>query len=287
MQLRNTVLVMLLIGVLFGSGGSAGTSEEVSRVGKQTTGTKADQLLDVNEHPEIGESNAHCEEPASLVEPSCDMLVRRILASVVRYEIFIPENDDSDRFVSSLGHGTVKDGRYLVVHNHFGVDLSEFEDGDSGALITMHNGFGDLFLWDYSPRLTVVVEESEALVVDFGKNEDGRGFFDSLGIQSALFESVDDAAALSGQSVAQVVWEGNRSNLVWTWVDEVLLDGGTPTLVLANTLLHGASGGGVFHHGSHIAVNWQRGKHLDDVGEIIEEFSTAALNSSDLVDVRS
>lgn len=285
MQLRTIVIAITVIGILFGSGGRSGASEDDNRSGEQATGTDTQQLLGLGEHPNLDESPAHCEEPASPVEPSCDMLVRRILASVVRYEIFSPENDDSGRFVSGLGHGTVKDGRYLVVHNHFGADLAMFEDGATEALITMHNGIGDLFVWDYSPRLSVVIEETEALVLDFGENDDGRGFFESLGIQSATFDSIDNAVPLSGQSVAQVVWDGYHSGIVWTWIDEVLLDDGTPTVVLANPLLPGASGGGVFLDGSHIAVNWQRGKHLDEVGEVVVEFSTAALNSSALVDI--
>ncbi|MGB3713314.1 MAG: hypothetical protein WA996_02680 [Candidatus Promineifilaceae bacterium] len=208
------------------------------------------------------------------------MLERRILASVVRYEIYGPSKDGSGRLAEGLGHGTVKDGRYLVVHNHFGVDLASFVSGSPDAVITMYNGIGDLFMWKSSPHFTVAVEEPESLVLDFGQSGDGKGFFERLGVPSALFDGWQEAAPRAGQIVAQVVWDGRRSDVAWTSINNVILDEGTPRLVLANPLIPGASGGGVFLEGSHIAVNWERGKHLDQTGAVMERFSTAALNSS-------
>jgi hypothetical protein len=121
-------------------------------------------------------------------------------------------------------------------------------------------------------------------VLDFGVDDDGRGFFESKGVPSASFESWQDAEPTVGQSVAQVVWDGRHTSVTWTSIQEVILDNGTPSVVLTNPLHHGASGGGVFLDGSHIAVNWENGKHLDAAGAVIEEFSTAALNSTPLVE---
>lgn len=285
MQLRFLVFLMAVIGILTGNNRLFGSMAGLSLFDAGSMRLIGVQQSNLEAKPITSEASVLCEEPASPLELSCDMQVRRILASVVRYEFFSPEHDGSDRLISGLGHGTVKDGRYLVVHNHFGVDLVEFETGARDALIGMHNGLGDLFLWDHSTRFTVVVEEVEALVLDFGVDDDGQGFFESKWIQSATFEDWQLKEPAPGQSVAQVVWDGSRSDITWTSIKEVILDNGVPRIVLANPLLHGASGGGVFLDGSHIAVNWERGKHLDENGAVIEEFSTAALNSSAIVKI--
>jgi len=58
---------------------------------------------------------------------------------------------------------------------------------------------------------------------------------------------------------------------------------GVSRLILSSPLLPGAFGGGVFWNGSHIAVNWQTGRILSEDSEVLEEFSTAALNSNRVV----
>jgi negative regulator of sigma E activity len=47
--------------------------------------------------------------------------------------------------------------------------------------------------------------------------------------------------------------------------------------------LKGASGGGVFWNGNHIAINWQTVRLLEEDGEVLEQFSTVALNSDRVV----
>jgi hypothetical protein len=231
------------------------------------------------------DTSLSCEEPATPSEPSCDTLERQILATVVRYEIYGPSMDGSGRQAEGLGHGTVKDGRYLVVHNHFGVDLTGFESNSQEAVITMYNGIGDLFLWKAQAPLFTVVAESEILVLDFGASRTGEGFFDSMGIQSARFDSWQEASPSTGEVVAQVTWDGRRSDVAWSAIDEVILEGTTPRIVLSNTLLPGASGGGVFLDGAHVGVNWQRGRHRGETGNVLQQFSTAALNTQAIADV--
>jgi hypothetical protein len=276
---------MLTIVLVLGASELAESYSGLLPAGETTTRPFNEQQSLTPDQKITADASPLCIEPASPFEPSCDMLERRILASVVRYEIYGPSMDGSGRQAEGLGHGMVKDGRYLVVHNHFGVDLSSFDSGSPDAVITMYNGIGDLFMWKDSPHFTVVAEETEALVLDFGQSDGGDGFFETLGIPSAYFESWEEAAPHSGQIVAQVIWDGRHSDVAWTSIKDVILDDGTPRLILANTLLPGASGGGVLLDGSHIAVNWERGKHLDEVGAVIEEFSTAALNSSVLADI--
>jgi hypothetical protein len=285
MQLRFLVFLLTVIGMMLSTNGLIDILVVRSLF-------VADQsaLVDIHRsaldtQPVDNNGSMQCKEPTSPEEDSCDMKVRRMLATVVRYEFFVPEKAGSDRLISALGHGTVKDGRYLVVHNHFGVDLARFESGIQDALLSMHNGIGDLFLWDENARLSIVLEETEALVLDFGLDSDGRGFFESKSIQSAAFDTWQNTELEIGQSVAQVFWDGQRSGIAWTSIEEVIVNDGTPRIVLANPLLHGASGGGVFMNGAHIGVNWESGKHLDETGAVIEEFSTAALNSTALVDI--
>jgi len=287
MQLRFLVLLVMAIGIMAGNGALFSSVASLNPFDTYALGFVGVKEPRLDAQPVDDDTTVHCEEPTSPLELSCDMQVRRILASVVRYEFFIPEHDGSVRLISSLGHGTVKDGRYLVVHNHFCVDLSEFETGVPDALIGMHNGLGDLFLWEQKPRFAVVHEDPEALVLDFGLDSDGRGFFESKGVPSASFESWQDAEPKVGQSVAQIVWDGSRSDIAWTSIAEVIVNDGASRIVLANPLLHGASGGGVFMDGTHIGVNWESGKHMDETGAVIEEFSTAALNTSALVEVTS
>jgi len=285
MQLRFLVFLLTVIGMMLSTNGLIDTLVVRNLFVADQSVLVDIQRSALDTQPVDDNASEGCEEPTSPEEDSCDMKVRRMLATVVRYEFFVPEKAGSDRLISGLGHGTVKDGRYLVVHNHFGVDLSQFETGVPNTLIGMHNGLGDLFLWEQKPRFTVVVEEVEALVLDFGVDDDGQGFFESKWIQSATFEDWQLKGPAPGQSVAQVVWDGSRSDITWTSIKEVILDSGVPRIVLANPLLHGASGGGVFLDGAHIGVNWESGKHLDETGAVIEEFSTAALNSSVLVDI--
>jgi hypothetical protein len=231
------------------------------------------------------DTSMSCEEPAQPSEPSCDTLERQILTTVVRYEIYGPSTDGNGRQAEGLGHGTVKDGRYLVVHNHFGVDLISFKSNSQEGVVTMYTGIGDLFLWKAHAPIFTVVEESEILVLDFGTSRSGEGFFDSMGIQSARFDSWQEASPSTGQIVAQVTWDGRRSDVAWSAIDEVILKGTTPRIVLSNTLLPGASGGGVFLDGVHVGVNWQRGRHRGETGNVLQQFSTAALNTQVIADV--
>jgi hypothetical protein len=56
-----------------------------------------------------------------------------------------------------------------------------------------------------------------------------------------------------------------------------------PRLILSSQLLKGASGGGVFWNGNHIAINWQAVRFLTEDGEVLEQFSTVVLNSNRVV----
>ncbi len=227
-----------------------------------------------------------CADATPAGERDCARLERQILASTVRFEIFGPDITDPNQRSEGMGIGTVKDGRYLVVHNHFSVDLTVFADERYAgeAKISMYTGIGDLFVWEAkAPLFTVIVAEPEMLVLDFGTDSAGEGFFESRGLQSAAFTNWQQDSPRAGQEVAQVVWDYHRTTVDWVLIKEVIAVAGVPRLILSSPLLPGASGGGVFWNGAHVAVNWQTGRILNERSEVLEQFSTAALNSNRVV----
>ena len=62
-------------------------------------------------------------------------------------------------------------------------------------------------------------------------------------------------------------------------MQSVNVDEGAPRLVLADGVLPGASGGGIFLQGTHVANNWQLEEKIGAGGVVIEAISTVALNS--------
>jgi len=232
------------------------------------------------------EGRNHCADATPTNERACARLERQILASTIRFEITGPDNTDHNQLSGKVGHGTVKDGRYLVVHNHFSVDLTVFADEryTDEANISMYNGIGDLFAWEAKPPLfTVNVVDPETLVLDFGTDETGEGFFESMGLQSASFTNWQAESPRAGQEVAQVAWDYHDTTVDWILIEEMTTVDDVPRLILSEPLLAGASGGGVFWNGNHIAVNWKTGRILTEDGEVLEQYSTAALNSNRVV----
>ena len=65
--------------------------------------------------------------------------------------------------------------------------------------------------------------------------------------------------------------------------EQVFLDNGVPRLVLADGVLPGASGGGIFFEGVHVANNWQLHERLGTDGALLQATTTAALNSQALL----
>jgi hypothetical protein len=232
------------------------------------------------------EGPTRCVDPTPTGEQACAKLERQILASTVRFEISGLDISNHNQRSGLVGHGTVKDGRYLVVHNHFSVDLALFADERYAdeANISMYNGIGDLFAWETRPPLfTVSVVEPETLVLDFGTDSEGEGFFESMGLQSATLSGWQEESPRAGQEVAQVIWDYRETTIDWKLIDEVITVDGVPRLIFSTPLMAGASGGGVFWDGNHIAVNWQTGRVFVEGGEVLSQFSTAALNSNPVV----
>jgi hypothetical protein len=174
---------------------------------------------------------------------------------------------------------TIKEGRYLVTHNHSGLSPSVLKSGEliSGFVTTVN---GEL-IWLGSPlKVTVAVEDAETLVLDFG-SDNGQGFFDSLGLASAEFKAGESLPLQPGMEVAQINWDGTTVQVDWVTIDKVITEHGIPRLELANVVRPGASGGGVFWNGYHVANTWsQRTEYCKNSGVVLRQYSVAALNST-------
>ena len=117
------------------------------------------------------------------------------------------------------------------------------------------------------------------LVLDF-KEYSGVGFFDSVGVPSAEFKAWDSLSLQPGMEVAQVDWDGSTAAVNWVKINSIRVVEGVPALELASFVAQGASGGGVFWNGYHIANNWSRATELAQNSEaIIRQYSVAALDS--------
>jgi hypothetical protein len=79
--------------------------------------------------------------------------------------------------------------------------------------------------------------------------------------------------------VAQVDWDGVTAHVEWVRVTAVYATGDTPQMELDNFVEQGASGGGVFYEGVHVANTWLRQtERTADSGEVLRQYSIAALN---------
>ncbi len=194
----------------------------------------------------------------------------------------MPSLVDPNLLTGGGGHGTIKDGRFIVVHNHFSIDLSIFDDETQReiASLNLYDANGYMILRDARPPLfEIVVEDQETMVLDFGTNNEGENFFDWFRMPSASFKNIQEINFQYGTEVAQIDWDGQTTYIEWVRVQELIIDDGVPRLVLANSINNGSSGGGVFWNGIHIANNWMRVEIIDEAGVIDFQYSIAAINS--------
>ena len=217
-----------------------------------------------------------CIDPAPAAEPYCDAASRRILASTVRL-----------MFYSSgpvrISHGTVVGGRYVITHNHYTTYNPEMGDGERARAthITLMLASGE-FLLRNAPlsNFTVVVDEPGLLLLDF-QTVNGRGFFDYHGIPSAPVAVYNPASIRPGSEVAQVNWDGKTTFVDWGRISSVRDLGPTRALEIDNYIELGASGGGVFSDGYHIANNCLQGKvYRTHTRDLVRGYSVATTNDA-------
>ncbi len=227
-------------------------------------------------------SGGSCAKPRPEMVNKCQELEQKILASTVRIEWHLwVKNDDGSGYtrVERIGHATIKDGRYLVTHNHGEILGSDVRSSGLSRV--------SIFTATGMPRLTnapldtvaIAVQDGETLILDFGVYG-GQGLFAMVGMSSAEFKAWDSFPLQPGMEVAQVTWDGEIAFVDWVTLDDIVADSGTPRLELDSTVAVGTSGGGVFWNGYHIANTWSQRTVLNvSHGIVSRRYSVAALNS--------
>lgn len=222
-----------------------------------------------------------CATPTPALLLMREELAARILAATVRLELRFWEHEygkfarQLDGFVS---HGTIKDGRYLVTHNHFGPALERRRLAGQTATVTVYTASGEALLRDFPfEAVEIAYTDGGTMVLDFGAYGK-QGVFAIIGLPSAEFEAWYRLPLQPGTEVAQIDWNGTVTHVDWTYVEAIDIEGETPTLQLPNFVRPGASGGGIFWQGRHVGNNWYRATELNGQAEVTRRYSRAALN---------
>lgn len=227
-----------------------------------------------------GHAVPSCSDPSSDDRQWCAAVEKELIESVIRLEV--GALDEEGQWAAAIGHGTVISGRFLVTHNHFELPLelleSEVPSFDASASLYRADG-QKIRLNGEVVHFTVVAEDSQTLVLDFGTDGAGKGFFESRGVGSARFRTIEDLAAEPGEEVAKVDWSDGKAYLEWTQIKAIRVDSGTEILALSEDSKPGASGGGVFCQGYHVANIWSSVEVFDGTGNVLGTYSKAALNS--------
>lgn len=216
-------------------------------------------------------------------------LEQHILKSTVRFMVqsWVVRPDETGYDVdTTLGHGTVMNGRYLVTHNHFDVPLGILSrEGDEGsyAVVFLYDSQGQPLYKGPLSEFQLAQKDVETLV--FAHKD--ANFFQNLGFASAQIADGQSLPLEPGLKVAQVDWDGQTARVDWVQVQEVILDDGVPRLILDDGVTPGASGGGVFWQGLHVANNWHLWEKIDGSGMVVEAKSAVALNSAAVVDAEA
>lgn len=290
---RVKVIICTILFICSAMGGNARAGGEQWTVAHSIT--YARQLTTPRDSVSPGGRTAPtCPDPEPRDVRRCRALEQEILSSTVRLEIDAwigqPAGPDGSsqrayRPLRGNGHATVKDGRYLITHNHFSVPLSTHGEPAVIAFgkVSVFTASGQrLHLEGQSVILDHAGGRRETVVLNFGL-VDGVGFFESAGLSSADFISGRPLTLEPGAEVAQINWDGAATYVQWTTVEAVTTQDGVPSLVLSKGLQPGASGGGVFWNGYHVANNWTAVETYDPNRQTYGEKSTAALNDDNVL----
>lgn len=232
--------------------------------------------------PPSSRPNSVCGEPSKANAFACKQIEEQILKSTVRIRIdtWVVKADESGYEIDSKSsHATLKDGRYLVTHNHFTAPITNLPPGGESpayASVTLSNSQGQALFNGPLSDFKLIWEDPETLVIAHKDN----GLIESLGFVSAEFEAWSSLPLEAGMEVAQVDWDGVTTRVDWTTVQEVNVQDSVLQMVLADDVTLGASGGGIFWQGVHIANNWLQVQQLEESGALIDSITKVALNST-------
>jgi len=246
---------------------------------------QSEQTVSNGSEQEILSPDLSCANPIPAMVATCQAIEAEILASTVRILMYTPlmhVEGFGVRIINGMGHATIKDGRYLITHNHYDKTIfSMLGQGDPEDLITIDifDTNGQVILQVPGQTLSVLVVDHETVVFDFGK-EDGLGFFAAHGLPSAKFMAQPPMPIKPGMEVAQIDWDGSSSHIDWITINAITTLSDTPTVQLSNCIKTGASGGGVFWQGVHIGNNWSRTAQCDQgISSESAPHTSVALNS--------
>lgn len=282
---QTTLTLIIILVALFSIACKQEATIEVSAPAPQTTEaattTETAPMTATNDTAPVVKENS-CQTPTPDRAPSCAALEAQILASTVRIVLHRWNEVDGQRgehIDGGVGHATVKDGRYLITHNHFSMPLASLE-GTAGEQVrlSVYKANGEVILDNVRPTaFSIVAQDSETVILDFGQyGEDG--LLGILGAGSAAFAGGQAVAPAPGTEVAQINWNNEVAHVEWTNVRSVTMNDGTPRIELDNGVIEGASGGGIFWNGTHIGNNWTSTTIQTATGAVTDAYSTAALN---------
>lgn len=236
----------------------------------------------VNAKMVVAQETPSCALPTPSIAQQCVTTENHILASTVRIEFREWHSNGNTLSYAERGtsHGTIKNGRYLITHNHFPLPLTQLQNSEEGSHIkaSIYRVNGEIVLQDMPlTAFNIAFEDEQLLVFDFLSYGE-QGLFAMMGLPSAQFMAWEDANLQVGSEVAQLNWDGQVARVEWVRIKSIHGQDDVPHLELDNFLQPGASGGGVFLNGVHIANNWARLTDLDNSGLVVEQYSIAALN---------
>ncbi|MDX1418294.1 MAG: hypothetical protein R3293_29105 [Candidatus Promineifilaceae bacterium] len=201
-----------------------------------------------------------------------------ILRSTVRIHLrswTVKEDESGYIWDESIGHATLRDGRFLVTHNHYA--LLDKGTAPAGMSVALFNSRGTLLFSAPFTDFQVTQEGAETLVFEL-KPDHWQRQLAASGIISAPFAGWQELDLQPGMEVGQIDWDGATSRVDWATVEAVNTQDGVPRVTLNEWVTQGGSGGGVFWNGTHIGNNWQAAEHLDGAGTVVGFTSVAALN---------
>lgn len=217
--------------------------------------------------------------PAACYSAGCVAEEEAILGSTVRIHLQfwrVKERERGYWLDESIGHATLREGRYLITHNHYAL-LKEAGSPPGAISVALYDARGRFLFAAPLSDYDVSWAEGETRVFEM-KYPYMQARLAAAGISSATFAVWQSLDLKAGQKVAQIDWDGQVSRVDWTTIESIVTGDGATHLLLSDGVEVGGSGGGVFWNGIHIGNNWQAVDHVDEAGNIVRVTSVAYLN---------